>query len=389
MDGLAFFPIAENADDVGAGFGIRRHAAIAVHGFRTGVVSSEGKQDLIRGGLKTGQQVAEIADTAIGILSRVERVDAQLARGIRHQLHKTYGSFGRNCAGAHGGFRFHDAGHKFRRQGVSPGGAEGKFSRGTGYYHQHGLVGWRLDGRWQGDDCGWRRKRGLARFVRVVFETVHGAGGKLNYAVANVQPNRVRQHIMAIGVEAEAIGQHGILTRREAGDSQSSTDNEGDDPQTDMTNLPAATCRSQEPAAELAAGLGQAEPGRALDIAAGRGRHALWLAQRGWVVTAVDRAAGPEAPGVTWLARDLEVSGLEIPHSEYDAIICWLYWQADLLPGVERGVRPGGVVALAGKTAGRFATSLAAYRQAFPGWEEIAAGEDEFKAWLIARKPLA
>ena len=139
----------------------------------------------------------------------------------------------------------------------------------------------------------------------------------------------------------------------------------------------------------MVAGLGQVKPGRALDIAAGGGRHALWLAQRGWLVTAVDRAAGREAPGVTWLARDLEVSGLEIPDSEFDAIICWLYWQADLLPGVARGVRPGGVAALAGKTEGRFATSLAAYRQAFLGWEEIAAGEDEFKAWLIARKPLA
>ena len=222
-----------------------------------------------------------------------------------------------------------------------------------------------------------------------MFETVHGARGKLNDAVANVQPNRVRQHIMAIGVEAEAIGQHGILTRREAGDSQSNTDNEGEDPQTAMTNVPSATCRLQEPAPELAAALGPLKASRALDIAAGSGRHAVWLAGRGWQVTAVDRAAGAEAPGVTWLARDLEVSGLEIPHSEYDAIICWLYWQADLLPGVERGVRPGGVVALAGKTAGRFATSLAAYRQAFPGWEEIAAGEDEFKAWLIARKPLA
>jgi SAM-dependent methyltransferase len=29
-------------------------------------------------------------------------------------------------------------------------------------------------------------------------------------------------------------------------------------------------------------------PGRALDLAAGEGRHALWLAQRGWQVTAVD-----------------------------------------------------------------------------------------------------
>ncbi|MDQ6750124.1 MAG: class I SAM-dependent methyltransferase [Actinomycetota bacterium] len=29
-------------------------------------------------------------------------------------------------------------------------------------------------------------------------------------------------------------------------------------------------------------------PGRALDLAAGEGRHAVWLAQRGWRVTAVD-----------------------------------------------------------------------------------------------------
>lgn len=32
-------------------------------------------------------------------------------------------------------------------------------------------------------------------------------------------------------------------------------------------------------------------PGRALDLAAGEGRHAIWLAQRGWSVTAVDFSA--------------------------------------------------------------------------------------------------
>ena len=30
------------------------------------------------------------------------------------------------------------------------------------------------------------------------------------------------------------------------------------------------------------------KPGRALDVACGLGRHALWLAGRGWKVTAVD-----------------------------------------------------------------------------------------------------
>jgi len=34
--------------------------------------------------------------------------------------------------------------------------------------------------------------------------------------------------------------------------------------------------------------LGQQEPGRALDVAAGEGRHAVWLATKGWVVEAVD-----------------------------------------------------------------------------------------------------
>jgi ubiquinone/menaquinone biosynthesis C-methylase UbiE len=32
-------------------------------------------------------------------------------------------------------------------------------------------------------------------------------------------------------------------------------------------------------------------PGRALDVAAGEGRNAVWLASRGWQVTAVDFSA--------------------------------------------------------------------------------------------------
>lgn len=36
--------------------------------------------------------------------------------------------------------------------------------------------------------------------------------------------------------------------------------------------------------------LGDLPPGRALDLAAGEGRNAIWLAQKGWQVTAVDFA---------------------------------------------------------------------------------------------------
>jgi ubiquinone/menaquinone biosynthesis C-methylase UbiE len=39
---------------------------------------------------------------------------------------------------------------------------------------------------------------------------------------------------------------------------------------------------------DLAVGAGVLPPGRALDLAAGEGRNAVWLAERGWQVTAVD-----------------------------------------------------------------------------------------------------
>ena len=56
-------------------------------------------------------------------------------------------------------------------------------------------------------------------------------------------------------------------------------------------------------------------PGRALDLAAGEGRNAVWLAERGWEVTAVDFSAVAATRGqqlarergvdVTWVVADL------------------------------------------------------------------------------------
>jgi SAM-dependent methyltransferase len=125
--------------------------------------------------------------------------------------------------------------------------------------------------------------------------------------------------------------------------------------------------------------------GQALDLACGSGRHTLWLAGQGWQVTAVDIAIQP-IPGATCIQADLEAHQYQIEPDSWDLIICWLYWQADLLPEIARGVRKGGIVALAGKSSGRFATSLAAYRAAFPGWKELTAGEDGFKVFFIARR---
>jgi SAM-dependent methyltransferase len=57
-------------------------------------------------------------------------------------------------------------------------------------------------------------------------------------------------------------------------------------------------------------------PGEAVDLAAGEGRHALWLAGRGWRVTAVDfsavglargreQAEAAHLTGVTWVTADV------------------------------------------------------------------------------------
>jgi SAM-dependent methyltransferase len=65
----------------------------------------------------------------------------------------------------------------------------------------------------------------------------------------------------------------------------------------------------------VAAELGDQAPGRALDLGTGEGRNAIWLAERGWQVTAVDfsavglakaaRLAASRGVTVTWVEADL------------------------------------------------------------------------------------
>ncbi len=72
---------------------------------------------------------------------------------------------------------------------------------------------------------------------------------------------------------------------------------------------------STEPNRFLVAEVEGLSPGRALDLACGEGRNAVWLAQRGWQVTAVDfsevalakakRLAQSRGMDVEWIAADL------------------------------------------------------------------------------------
>jgi tellurite methyltransferase len=98
-------------------------------------------------------------------------------------------------------------------------------------------------------------------------------------------------------------------------------------------------------------------PGSALDLACGPGRHALFLAARGWRVTAVDGSrVGIELLqknalelGLQVDARvaDLERGEFRIEPEAYDLVGVFYYLQRDLFPQIRAGVRAGGVVVAA------------------------------------------
>jgi SAM-dependent methyltransferase len=84
-------------------------------------------------------------------------------------------------------------------------------------------------------------------------------------------------------------------------------------------------------------------PGRALDLACGNGRNAIWLAERGWRVTAVDRAPEIAHAGIDVRTADLEKHEFSIEESAWDLIVVSYYLQTDLFPAIVRGLKPGGV----------------------------------------------
>ncbi|WP_354643168.1 class I SAM-dependent methyltransferase [Kitasatospora camelliae] len=107
-------------------------------------------------------------------------------------------------------------------------------------------------------------------------------------------------------------------------------------------------------------------PGRALDLAAGEGRNGIWLAERGWRVTAVDfsRVAldrgrtlaaalpAPVSDRLTWIEADLRTA---VPAEEgaYDLVlVAYLHLPADqrraVLTAAARALAPGGTLLVVG-----------------------------------------
>lgn len=113
-----------------------------------------------------------------------------------------------------------------------------------------------------------------------------------------------------------------------------------------------------KPAPFLVEQLHRLPKGTALDVAAGRGRHSLLLAARGYHVDAIDRdaavlsqlsasAAKQERSSITTKAVDLEQPAPFDPgfgHDTYDVVIVFFYLHRPLFPFLVEALKPGGVL---------------------------------------------
>jgi tellurite methyltransferase len=108
-----------------------------------------------------------------------------------------------------------------------------------------------------------------------------------------------------------------------------------------------------EPAQFLVENIELLPKGRALDVAMGGGRNAIYLAKMGFEVEGVDLSAeavrsaleSARRVGVTIRAQIADLEGdYYIKKDAYDVIVCFNYLQRSLIPQIKDGLRKGGMV---------------------------------------------
>ena len=98
-------------------------------------------------------------------------------------------------------------------------------------------------------------------------------------------------------------------------------------------------------------------PGRALDLAAGAGRNALYLAEHGWDVTAVDgspvaidlllgraRERNLLMDAIDAKVADLEAGEFEVPPQSFNLVLSCYFLQRSLIPVMKSALTPGGLL---------------------------------------------
>lgn len=92
--------------------------------------------------------------------------------------------------------------------------------------------------------------------------------------------------------------------------------------------------------------------GRALDVAMGTGRNALYLAEHGFEVEGVDideaavLACKERASrrGIIIQPHIADLTSYQILEKNYDLILCFRYLQRDLIPKMKAGLKSGGFI---------------------------------------------
>jgi tellurite methyltransferase len=147
--------------------------------------------------------------------------------------------------------------------------------------------------------------------------------------------------------------------------------------------------------------------GSALDLACGPGRNALYLAELGWRVTALD--GSPVAidllrarahPRIDARLVDLEATGLEIAPEAFDLVLSSYYFQRSLIPVMKSALRSGGLLIMIVLLDPPPGTPTRAYpgelRAFFDGWRILhytegelgKPGDHQAVAELVAQKPV-
>jgi len=151
--------------------------------------------------------------------------------------------------------------------------------------------------------------------------------------------------------------------------------------------------------------------GRALDVAGGAGRNAIWLARRGLQVTvadissvgldiAADRAA---QQGVQLETVNVDLEEDPFPPGDWDLVTCFMYLQRSLFPAILKALVPGGLLVFLQPTTNNLERHSKPSRRFLLAPNEVTtllAGcdilrhqeswlDDHHEARVLARKPMA